>query len=384
MKKKKGAPVVYIITKLELGGAQKVCLSLFNGLRDNNITSYLITGNDGILTKEIANQKNVFLLPSLQREITLKSLYQEVKSLFSMIRLLRKLKKKHPNLIVHTHSSKAGILGRWAAFFAHIKKRIHTIHNYGFHDHQKALAWLATYLPELLTSYITTHYICVSSENVKTGLRLLPHFARRHTIIRAAVDWKTFYTPARTAQTFPAKKDTPFIFGSVACFKPPKNIFDLLNAFAYAYTKNSRIRLEIIGDGTLRPKIERWIAQHKLDHIITLHGWQDKVAPIMLDWHAFVLSSLWEGLPCAIVEARLLKLPVLSYKTGGIPDVITHEANGLLFDQQDWHALAQGMLRLAECPKTHYKLQHHKDNLIDFNDSHMIQEHIALYRQIHS
>ena len=59
----------------------------------------------------------------------------------------------------------------------------------------------------------------------------------------------------------------------------------------------------------------------------------------MLNWHAFVLSSLWEGLPCAIVEARLLKLPVLSYNTGGIRDVIQHGKNGYLYHQKDWQKL---------------------------------------------
>ena len=119
---------------------------------------------------------------------------------------MKKLKKQHPHLIVHTHSTKAGIIGRWAAFFAGIKKRIHTIHGYGFHAHQNKILWVSIYLIEFITSLITTHYVCVSSEDVKTGIKLFPHFSGKHSIIRAAVDWDQFFIPAHQVAQFPEHK----------------------------------------------------------------------------------------------------------------------------------------------------------------------------------
>lgn len=379
MKRKKNSHVVYIITKLELGGAQKVCLSLFNGMEQTGYSTTLISSSTGKLVDTIIDRKNVILLNSFAREVSLLSVWKEIRCFFQLIKVLRQIKKKYTNVIVHTHSSKAGILGRWAAFFAGIKKRIHTIHGFAFHQHQSFIIWLLCYLPELLTSFITTHYICVSSADVKSGIQLFPRFSHKHSIIRAAVG-EQFYIPAKVSRR--ADKNEPFIFGTISCFKPQKNLFDILRAFKSVYEHNNNARLEIIGDGILRDHITNWIGQHNIKPVVTLHGWQNNVAPIMSTWHTFVLSSLWEGLPCAIVEARLLHLPVISYDTGGIHDIIEHNKNGLLYNQKDWPALATGMQRIMKNKKLYTKLQSYQENLDDFNNTQMIQNHITLYKQM--
>ncbi len=377
-----GIHVVYIITKLELGGAQKVCLTLLDNLPELGIQPYLISGSQGILVDRVRDKKNVYLLPSLTREFSLGSLLQELRTFFILIKRLRLLKKQYPHVIVHTHSTKAGIVGRWAAFFAGIKYRVHTIHGYAFHEHQSKLVWLLRYLPELATSVITTHFICVSSADIITGIKLFPHFARKYSLIRAAIDWHQFYTPATKNDFDSFSPEAPFIFGTVSCFKPQKNLFDLLQAFACMHTKNPHTSLEIIGDGAQRTALQSWIEQHNLSSVVTLHGWQEKVAPIMRTWHAFVLSSLWEGLPCAVIEARLLKLPVISYETGGIPDVITHGKNGLLCKKSDWQTLAKHMLEISRDHALHAQLAQHPDCLETFKNTYMIHKHHTLYQKL--
>jgi len=391
MKHKNRIHVVYIITKLELGGAQKVCLELFNGVQNADISSHLISGAQGTLVDAVKQNNQVILLDNFKREISFTAIFNELHCLWHLIKQLRSLKKVHPTMIVHTHSTKAGIIGRWAAWCAGIKTRIHTIHGYGFHDHQSWLLWLPLYLLELMTSIITTHYICVSSTDVATGTKLFPYFTRKYSLIRAAVDQHQFYIPARVTSLHESTMNTStvstftknnFTFGTISCFKPQKNLFDLLNAFALVHQHNSHTRLEIIGDGIQRRAIEQWITEHSLTKVITLHGWQAHVAPIMLTWDAFVLSSLWEGLPCAIIEARIAKLPVLCYDTGGIKDIILHEKNGLLYKQKDWHALAHGMRELTNNKNLYTQLHMYADNLDAFKNSYMIQEHRALYTQL--
>ncbi|MFC1841951.1 glycosyltransferase [Candidatus Dependentiae bacterium] len=381
MKNKKEIQVLYVITKLELGGAQKVCLSLFDGLQLNGCESFLISGKHGELAKRVESDKNVFLLKHFRHKVSLKTVFLEIKNFIDLVNKIRALKHQHTNLIVHTHSTKAGLVGRWAAFFAGVKKRVHTVHGYGFHKHQNKIAWLITYFLELITSFITTHYICVSSEDVKIGTKLFPRFTKKHSIIRAAVDWNQFYIPARKTTPFPEHKHA-FVFGTVSCFKKQKNLLDLFKAFEYAYSQNHNIKLEVVGDGHLRPEFEAWIAAHDLENKIILHGWQEKVAPFMIEWNAFVMSSLWEGLPCAIVEARLLKLPVLSYKTGGIHDVIVHGENGFLYKQGNWRELASGMLALSANQYLYKKLQDYEEDLSDFNNQQMVKQHLELYKEL--
>ena len=263
MKSKKEIQVLYIITKLELGGAQKVCISLFEGLKSNGHESFLISGyNDGPLVKKVESNQNAILLKNLKREVSIFNIFLEIRNFFDLIKKIRAIKLENPNLIVHTHSTKAGLIGRWAAFFAGIKVRIHTVHGFGFHDYQNKIAWLINYVLELMTSFITTHYVCVSCQDVKTGIKLLPKFAQKNSIIRAAVDTEQFYRPAteiKTSHVSLMENKQQFIFGTIACFKKQKNLFDLLNAFEYAYQQNPNIKLEILGDGHLRPELEKWI-----------------------------------------------------------------------------------------------------------------------------
>lgn len=377
---KKSISVVYIITQLELGGAQKVCLSLLKGLQKGGATAYLIAGNKGPLVSHVQENNNVFLLSSLRQDISFMSLFSEIKNFFKIVQTLKQLKKKHPHLIVHTHSTKAGCIGRWAAWVVGIKTRMHTIHGYGFHAHQSWIHWLILYGIELITSFITTHFICVSAHDTKTGMRLLPRFAPNHSIIRAGVDIKQFHTPALHI-TIPSIHK-PFVFGTISCFKPQKNLIDLLHAFKKVAESNSRARLEIIGDGVQRTSLETWIQSHNLSSLITLHGWQQSIAPITKQWHAFVLSSLWEGLPCAIIEARLQHLPIISYKTGGIPEIVHDQHNGYLVAQRDWPMLAERMNRLMLPGSPYRTMQLFPDKLADFDTQHMVAEHIALYMKL--
>lgn len=369
--------VLYIITKLELGGAQKVCLSLAQGLKHLGHETFLISGSQGQLKEYAQKTCTTILLDDLVREVKGNSFIKELKCFFRLTNEIKKLKKQYPDLIVHTHSTKAGILGRWAAWRAGVKTRIHTVHGYAFHPHQNKLVWFAIYCAELITSLVTTHFVCVSQADATTGTKLFPGFKKKHSIIRAAVDWQQF-VPAHKIEKLEQK---PFIFGTISCFKPQKNLLDLLRAFAYVHQHNPNSRLEIIGDGVQRQQIEQFIITHNLHKQIILHGWQDNVAPIMNTWHAFTLSSLWEGLPCAVVEARLLKLPVLAYDTGGINEIIHHGKNGFLYPQGNWQELAQGMLTITYDKQLYIVLKNYADQLDTFDNNSMIEKHTQLYSQ---
>ncbi len=418
--------IVYILTKLELGGAQKVCLSLLEGVGTHSFSSSLITGTDGPLVSRAQKHRSVFFLASMKREVGLKNVFSEIKAFFSIIRILRKLKKKHKHIIVHTHSTKAGILGRWAAFFAGIKKRVHTVHGFGFHEHQSKFSWLTHFFLEWCMSFITTQYVCVSQTDIETGKRLLPRFEKKHILIRAAVDWDEFFVPVKKAgwprsfDTIPAeslrmsgqredecsfkspiilsvrhsRKATAnvskeigsiFTFGTVSCFKPQKNLQDLCKAFKIMHntlpdTLKNHVMLEVIGDGVLRPQLESWIEENNMQRNIHLLGWQKNVAPFMHRWDAFVMSSLWEGLPCAIIEARLSKLPVLAYNVGGISEVIHHAKNGFLVNPGEYEKLAEHMGMVVQSENLYKNIANFPDQLNLFHIKSMVKEHAGLYQ----
>lgn len=367
--------VIYIITKLELGGAQKVCLELLNGC-GKEIPTALISGSEGPLVQQVKDNPNTFLLPDFKREVSIKGIISELRSFLKLISILRKLKKNHPKALVHTHSTKAGIIGRWAAFFAGIKTRVHTVHGFGFHPEQNRLAWLVTYLAELITAPITTHFIFVSKQDLETSTKLKIGSAHKKSIIRAAVASELFY---------PAKKDNSndlFTVGTIACFKQQKNLLDLLRAFHRVHKQHPKTHLEIIGDGIMRSEIESFIKDHNLTNAVTLLGWQQQVAAFMRNWDTFVLTSLWEGLPCAIIEARLSKLPVIANNVGGINEVVFHAQNGFLTMPGKWHDTATYLEKLLKDRVLRNKLASYDDQLTNFENKTMVKNHLTLYNNL--
>lgn len=377
--------VLYILTKLELGGAQKICLSLFKGLSAYGCDASLISGAQGVLVTEVQANKSVYLLANFKREVGLKTVIHEICVFLKMRRIIKRLHRLYPDLIVHTHSSKAGLFGRWAALFAGVKHRMHTVHGYSFHNYQPKLIWFLMYLIEFFTSLVTTHYVCVSVKDRDFGITHLPFFANKSSVIRAAVDWDRFYLPASRAVE--VRADQRCMIGTVACFKPQKNVLDLLQAFKLVIDRlpddrRSSVGLQVIGDGDLRLKIEKWLIDNDMVDTIELLGWQNDVASWMKAWDIFALSSLWEGLPCAVVEARLCKLPVVSYRIGGIPEVIIDGENGFIVEPGNWHRLAEKLWLLVTNPELRKTVGGYQDNLHEFNNGIMIQKHVELYKTL--
>ncbi len=375
--------IIYFITKLELGGAQKVCLALHKELKTKDaVSTTLISGNQGVLVAATHNNPSVILLPTLTRELSITGIWNEIKTFFYLIKVLRDLRKNNPDqTIIHTHSTKAGIMGRWAAFFAGISIRVHTVHGFAFHEHQSRLKWLIIFMCEWITSLITTHFVMVSSYDQKIGLKYFPFFNSKNSIIRAPA----FISPPQKIDRHqpPFSTENPMVIGSVSCFKPQKNLDDLLTIFSnFVQTPNVYAKLEIIGDGELRTHLENLTKKLSISHLVSFVGWQKNISPFLSRWHLFALTSLWEGLPCAIIEARMFQIPVASYNTGGIKDVVFSEKNGALFNQFDTKSFQSFLEQCYSQPEFYQKLATHPDDLSDFTVETMANQHLKLYEKL--
>lgn len=379
--------VIHIITKLDLGGAQKSCLALINELQTTypDFEVYLISGTNGELIQTAHKLKHVFLLDSLIWEIHPKNLLLEIKNFYKIYQIIRQIKAQHTKTIVHTHTIKAGTIGRWAAWCAGVKTRVHTIHGFAFNLYQNKLVWLGFYLIELLNSLITSHFVCVSSQDLIAGSEIWPFFKTKTSLIRAAtLDKSPYKSLAPLIKTHhihlePAQYRPVFVIGTIASLKCGKNLFDLLKAFKWAYQRNCQLRLQIIGDGPLRPILENYLKQHNLIQAVQIMGWQTNPNELAQNWHLFAFTSLWEGLPCAIVEMLSQGTPVLSYYVGGVSDLIPPTQ---LIYPGNWLELAQQISILAQ-PKP---ISDPKTSNIaipeDFYIPKMALDHIKLYQRL--
>ena len=177
--------IAFIITKLELGGAQKSVLYSVRNLNRPPLKTYLLCGKGGFLDKTAKkNIKSLFFIPDMVREI---SLLKDIKAFFQIRKRLANIRPD----IVHTNSSKAGILGRLAA--ASLIKRpkiIHTVHGFSFYEGQKPTQKYFYILAEKLLAELTDCLIFVSREDMDNALRLKIAKASKCRLIRAGVEVK--------------------------------------------------------------------------------------------------------------------------------------------------------------------------------------------------
>ncbi len=339
--------VCYIITKLELGGAQLTTMFIVAHLDRSRFRPILVVGEPGLLDDEARNLAGVgfYQVPCLVRPIRP---WQDLRALVALTRLLKTLKPT----IVHTHSSKAGILGRWAAWLAGVPIIIHTIHGYGITPTQPG--WLRFLLIglERLTGLITTHWIPVSEADAVQGLQWKLFRRGAFTVIRPGVDIESFHgRPSPDSDSEKLRDECgvgpeQLLVGTVAPLKPQKAPLDFVAVAARVCAQVPAARFVWVGDGELRPAIEKAIRQAGLDGRVRLTGWRMDIPSVMRTLDVFLLTSHWEGLPQVLLQARACCVPVVATRVGGSAEAIVEGQHGWLCDTGDVDGLAERVIRL--------------------------------------
>ena len=314
------------------------------------------------------------------------NIWNELKTFWTFFKIIKKLKAQNPKIIVHTHSSKAGFLGRLAAFFAGAKAIIHTVHGFGITPKQNMLTKSIFWLCEQIATLISTKIICVSEADIETGSRLFFHFSKKAILIRAAVDPSKFPSSKENRNPLALSEEKKiFTIGSISCLKPQKNLFDLIKGFALLkkiVPKELVLNLEILGDGIERSNLQSLIKELGLETNVKLMGWHQEVSLIMKKWDVFCLTSLWEGLPCALVEARILKIPCICYDTGGIKEILHHDQNGFLIKSKNPADLAFYLYQLIINPFKQATFKAFSDQIDNFYEKQMLLQHKEIYKQM--
>lgn len=331
--------VVHVVTRLDLGGAQQNTLHTVRNLDAKRFEAVLLCGRGGVLDSEPAPHR--IFVKNLVREV---SPWRDLAAFFE---LRRRLLKEKP-AVVHTHSSKAGILGRLAAWAAGVPVIVHTFHGFGFHERQGfAVKWLYV-LAERLAAAVSTALVFVSREN--------QHYAKgyglgepaRYELIRSGVKLSEF--PARCdaagkKKSLGLEPESRLVL-CVGNFKPQKNPEDFLAAARLVAKARPDAAFVFVGDGPLRERLSAEVGGLKGRFLMP--GWRRDVAELLAASDVFVLTSLWEGLPRALVEAMKSGVVPVCYATDGVKDLIRSGENGILVPQRDAAALAQRVQDLLE------------------------------------
>lgn len=333
--------LLYVITKLELGGAQKQLLSLIKGLDKTKFKAFLFTAKEGLLLADALSIEGLILKrsPWLERPIN------PFRDIAALIEIYSFIKKNNID-IVHTHSSKAGILGRLAAVLAGVKVILHTVHGWSFHDYQPRVFRFIFIWLERLSAGFTNRIIVVSDYDKQKGLANRIGNKEKYALIRYGIDYAEFSIKDGGIREELGIGANDLVVGMIACFKPQKSPRDFIR-LAHSVAKSlSGIKFLLVGDGALRRKIERLIRRLDLQKEVILSGWRRDIARILSAIDIFVLTSLWEGLPVAVLEAMAAAKPIIATDTGGIGEVIKNGDSGFLVKPGQINALSEKLIHL--------------------------------------
>jgi glycosyltransferase involved in cell wall biosynthesis len=342
-------PVVHIITKLELGGAQQNTLFTIAHLNRERFRPYLITNNEGILVSEAMALKGVktFLIPELIREI---NPFMDIRALLKIRGILKAIKKNDSAMIVHTHSSKAGILGRWGARLAGADVIVHTIHGFGFHDHQPSPIRTFIILLEKLTAMSTDKFIAVSRANIQKGVEKGIFPVQKAILIRSGIELEDF-TGVKVNKGDKKKElgvePTLPLVTMIGCLKPQKAPLDYVEG-AYLVLQEKDAHFILVGDGILRETVEQRMGELGLENRFKLLGWRRDIPEILAATDIFVLTSLWEGLPRVLPQAMIMGIPIVATGVDGTPEAVTDGLNGFLVDPHDVRVMAEKIVYLLD------------------------------------
>ena len=274
----------------------------------------------------------------------------------ALVAITRHLRTIRPD-IVHTHSSKAGFLGRLAAGIARVPCVIHTPHVFPFLMQVDGLRRAAYFALERVAAPLTDHliYVCEKEKYASERWGPAPHVPS--TVIHNGISADAYSQPSDVAalRRELGIESEAINIGVVGRFSPQKGHRDLVLAVNRLATRRD-LRLLMFGSGPLRRAIAELVHRRGLDsscHFFEPRRDMDRVYALL---DVCVLPSRWEGLPYALLEAMAAGRAVIATDVGGMGEVIEDGRTGLLIPPGDPHALADAITRLADDPELRLQL----------------------------
>jgi len=346
---KKRIRIAHIITHLELGGAQKTTLSILRRLDTSLFEPYLITSPFGELKNEALALTGikVLFIRQLNRRISLSDdILSYVKIVFYLL--------WHKIQIIHTHSHKAGILGRWAGITAGVKKIYHTVHGWPFYADTTWFVRFFYTVVERLTALITTKIIVVSKADLLAGIAKVNRDASKYEFVYYGIEYDVL------KRQLDIEKNNRYVFRSqfkaventclvlyISNFKPQKAPLDFVETVRQVLESGLDIRFISAGDGPLRDRAEALCARYGINKKVFFLGWRKDIASLLTAGDILLLTSRWEGMPVVFLEAMACGVPIVATDAGGESEIIINGINGFLKRKGDCAGLARDIIYLA-------------------------------------
>jgi glycosyltransferase involved in cell wall biosynthesis len=353
--------VVRVIARLNMGGPALHVAYLTAGLRERGYDTTLVAGSlargeDSMeyVTRELGIE--VESLPALHREIA------PWRDALAVVRLAALIRRVRPQ-IVHTHTAKAGAVGRLAAVLAGDARPpivVHTFHGHVLRGYFDPVRSFGFRLLERRLAGLSTALVAVSPEVRDDLVRLGVAPREKFTVVRVGIELEDRVAPeangrveTRRLMGIPPER---FTVGWIGRMTAVKRTDDVLLAFRALRERGVEATLCMVGDGPDRGEVERRAHDLGIMRDTLFLGYQEDVAPFYAAFDAMVLASGNEGTPVSAIEALAAGRPVVATRVGGVPDVVRDGEDGFLVETGAVDDIAEALGRLAADPSLRRRL----------------------------
>jgi glycosyltransferase involved in cell wall biosynthesis len=353
--------IVRVIARLNMGGPALHVAYLTAGLRERGYDTTLVAG-----TLARGEDSMAFVAEELGIDVVrIEELGREIspfRDLMATLRLALLIRRERPQ-ILHTHTAKAGTVGRLAAMLAGSGRPpvvVHTFHGHvlrGYFGAVRSRLFLA--LERWLAAH-TTALIAVGPQVRDDLVALGVAPAERFTVIRLGIELEDRVRASADGRVetrrYLGVPPDRFVVGWVGRMTAVKRTHDVLEAFKRLRDNGVDACLCMVGDGPDRERLERRASELGIVRDTLFLGYQIDVAPYYAAFDALVLPSANEGTPVSVIEALAAETPVVATRVGGVPDVVREGEEGFLVGTGDTAEVAERLTRLARDPKLRQRL----------------------------
>jgi glycosyltransferase involved in cell wall biosynthesis len=380
--------VLHVITRLILGGAQENTLATVRILSEKD--DYEVTlatgppiGPEGSLMAEAEKTKaKIILIPEMRREIN------PVPDAISLVKLYFLMLRERYD-IVHTHSSKAGILGRIAAKLAGVKVIVHTIHGLPFHPYQSRFLNLTYTALEKLAALTTDRIITVCDAMSEKAVRARVAGTNKFETIYSGMNLEPFL---HTENAPPAKRrelgieENEMVVGKIGRLFPLKGHKYLIESAPAVVKAFPNVKFLLIGNGILREELKSKVRRLGLESRFIFSGLakREEIPELISVMDVLVHTSVREGLARVLPQALACGKPAISFDIDGAREVVIPEKTGFLVPPEDTPALSKAIIDALSDTARLKKMGQAGRSLVApvFSAETMVDKIDALYRQL--
>lgn len=379
--------VLHIITRMIVGGAQENTLLSVVGLDampeyDVTLISGIDKGKEGELLSQARETSHLIVLPEMGRSI---NPFSDLAAFWKLYKLI-KAGRYH---IVHTHSSKAGVLGRLAAWLAGTPLIVHTLHSLVFHDYQPWLVNRAWWLSKKICAPVTDFFISVSDviseKAIAAGIARREQF--RTVYSGMELDWflNAKFDADRIKHEFGIPPGAPVV-GKIARLFPLKGHDQLMDAAPEIVKRVPNVRFFLVGDGLLLEHLQQRARKYGILENFVFAGLIDRTRiPEMISaMDVVVHTSLREGLARVLPQSLAMGKPCVSFDIDGAREVVINDYTGYLVEAFDSVGLADAVARLLEDDELRKKMGANGRKHVDpnFRTEKMVADISEVYQML--